>query len=114
MKTSMPIILFGYCGYEKERPFYNDENKKVIGKMKDELNGEIIEEFVGLRAKLYSLKTKKEEKKEAKEVKKNVVKKDISNQDYIDCLFEERKFMHTMQAIRSFKHQLYIVNLTQK
>ena len=110
----MPIILFGYCGYEKERPFYNDENKKVIGKMKDELNGEIIEEFVGLRAKLYSLKTKKEEKKEAKEVKKNVVKKDISNQDYIDCLFEERKFMHTMQAIRSFKHQLYIVNLTQK
>ena len=110
----MPIILFGYCGYEKERPFYDDENKKVIGKMKDELNGEIIEEFVGLRAKLYSLKTKKEEKKEAKEVKKNVVKKDISNQDYIDCLFEERKFMHTMQAIRSFKHQLYIVNLTQK
>ena len=110
----MPIILFGYCGYEKKRPFYNDENKKVIGKMKDELNGEIIEEFVGLRAKLYSLKTKKEEKKEAKEVKKNVVKKDISNQDYIDCLFEERKFMHTMQAIRSFKHQLYIVNLTQK
>ena len=110
----MPIILFGYCGYEKERPFYNDENKKVIGKMKDELNGEIIEEFVGLRAKLYSLKTKTEEKKEAKEVKKNVVKKDISNQDYIDCLFEERKFMHIMQAIRSFKHQLYIVNLTQK
>ena len=110
----MPIILFGYCGYEKERPFYDDENKKVIGKMKDELNGEIIEEFVGLRAKLYSLKTKKEEKKEATEVKKNVVKKDISNQDYIDCLFEERKFMHTMQAIRSFKHQLYIVNLTQK
>ena len=47
----MPIILFGYCGYEKERPFYNDENKKVIGKMKDELNGEVIEKMVGLRAK---------------------------------------------------------------
>ena len=26
--------------------------------MKDELNGEIIEEFVVLRAKMYSLKTK--------------------------------------------------------
>ena len=74
--------------------------------MKDELNGEIIEEFVGLRTKMYSLKTKKEEIKKAKGVKKNIVKKDISHQDYVYCLFEERKFMHTIQTIRSFKHQL--------
>ena len=45
--------------------FYNDENKKVIGKMKDELNGKITEAFLGLRAKMYSLKTKKEEMKRA-------------------------------------------------
>ena len=101
--------LFDFSGYEKESPFYNDENKKVIVKMKDELNGEIMEEFVGLRTKMYSLKTKKEEMKKAKGVKKNVVKKDISNQDYVDCLFEERKFMHTIQTIQSFKHQLYTI-----
>ena len=53
--------LFDFSGYENESPVYNDENKKVIGKMKDKLNGESIEEFVGLRAKLYPLKTKKEE-----------------------------------------------------
>ena len=47
--------LFYFSGYENESPFHNDENKKVIGKMKDKLNGEIIEEFVGLRAKMYSL-----------------------------------------------------------
>ena len=75
--------------------------------MKDELNGEIIEEFVGSRLKMCSMKTKKEEMKKTKGVKKNVVKKVISHQDYVDCLFEERKFMHTMQTIRSFKHQLY-------
>ena len=40
---------------------------------------------------------------------KNVVKKDISHQEYVDCLFKERKFMHTMQIIRSFKHQLYTI-----
>ena len=101
--------LFDFSGYEKESPFYNNENKKVIGKTKDELSGEVIEEFVGLRAKRYSLKTKKEKMKKAKEVKKNVVKKDISHQDYVDFLFEERKFMHTTRTIRSFKHQLYTI-----
>ena len=45
--------------------------------------------------------------KKAKGVKKNVVKKYITHQDYVDCLFKERKFMHTMQTTRSFKHQLY-------
>ena len=101
--------LLDFSGYKRESPFYNDKNKKVIGKMKDELNGEIIEQFLGLRAKMCSLKIKKEEMKKAKSVKKNVVKKDISHQGYIDCLFEERKFMHTMQTIRSFKHQLYTI-----
>ena len=65
-------------------------------------------EFVDLKAKMYSLKTNKEMKK-AKGVKKNVIKKDISYQDYVDYLFEERKSMHTMQTIRSFKHQLYTI-----
>ena len=76
--------------------------------MKDELKREITEEFVGLRAKMYSFKTKKGEMKKAKRVKKKVVKKD-SHQDYVDCLFVERKFMYTMQSIQSFKHQLYTI-----
>ena len=33
-----------------------ERNKKVPGMMKDEAGGKIIEEFVGLRAKLYSYK----------------------------------------------------------
>ena len=77
--------------------------------MKDESNGKIIEEFLGLRVKMYSLKKQREEMKKAKGVKKNVVKKCISHQDYADCLFEERKFMHTMQTIQSLKHELYTV-----
>ena len=38
------------------------KTKKAIGKRKDKLNWEIIEEFVGLRAKMYSLKAKKEKR----------------------------------------------------
>ena len=95
--------MFDFFGQVKESPFYNDENKKVIDEMKDELNREIIEEFFCLRAKMYSLKTKKGE------MKKTKVKKNISHQEYVDCLFEERKFMHAMQTLRSFKHQLYTI-----
>ena len=43
--------------------------------MKDELNGEITEEFVGSTAKMYSLKTKKEEMKKTIEVKKKSQKR---------------------------------------
>ena len=47
--------------------------------------------------------------KKEKEKNKNVVKKNISHEDYVDCLLEERKFMLNVQTIRSFKHQIYTI-----
>ena len=61
-------------------------NKKVLGMFKDEAGGKIIDEFVGLRAKLYSYKTfKGEESKKCKGVKKLVVKNSITHDDYKNC-----------------------------
>ena len=40
--------------------------------------------------------------KKVKRLKKNVVKKYISHQDNVDCLFEERKSMRIMETICSF------------
>lgn len=50
-------------------------NNKVVGKFKDELNGEILVEFVALRPKCYALRTlgQLKEIKKAKGVKKNVI-----------------------------------------
>ena len=84
-------------------------NKKVIGMMKDEAGGKIIEEFVELRAKLYSIKmheNKKEEKK-CKGIKKSVIKKTITHQDYKDCLISGKKQMRSMNIIRSHKHEIF-------
>ena len=36
--------------------FFDNANKKVIGKMKDEYGGVTIDEFVGLKSKMYSIK----------------------------------------------------------
>ena len=39
--------LFDFRDYPKDSQFYDPVNKKVIGKMKDEVRGKIINEFVG-------------------------------------------------------------------
>ena len=41
--------------YSKDSKFFNETNKKVFGKMKDEFGGVIITEFVGLKSKVYSV-----------------------------------------------------------
>ena len=40
--------------YPTNHPHYDASNKKVIGKFKDELKGEIITESIGLKPKMYS------------------------------------------------------------
>ena len=48
--------LFDFSNYPKDSKFFDQANKKVIGKMKDESEGKIIDEFVGLKSKMYSIK----------------------------------------------------------
>ena len=50
--------LFDLSNYSKDSKFYDDANKKVIGKMKYEYDGVIIDEFVGSKSKMYSIKEK--------------------------------------------------------
>ena len=83
-------------------------NKKVLGMFKDEANGDIIDEFVGLRAKLYSYKMfEGEESKKCKGVKKSVVKKSITHEDYKTCLTTGNEQLRKQNIIRSYKHEVY-------
>ena len=43
--------LFDFSNYSKDSCIFNDTNKKVIGKIKDEYGGVIIDEFVELKSK---------------------------------------------------------------
>ena len=75
---------------------------------KDEAGGEQIAEFVGLRAKLYSYRMDKgTEEKKCKGIKKAVVKKTISFNDYKNCLFNKKPQMRQMNVIRSHKHEVF-------
>ena len=48
--------LFDFSNYSKDSKFFDDTNKKVIGKMKDEYGGVIIDQLIGLKSKMYSIK----------------------------------------------------------
>ena len=48
--------MFDNSDYSKSSKFFFDENKKVIGKFKDEAAGNPIVSFIGLKSKMYSYK----------------------------------------------------------
>jgi hypothetical protein len=103
--------LFDTSDYPADHPLFSTQNKKVLGKMKDETPGTPIEEFVGLRSKMYSIKCGGIEKKRAKGVKKSIVQKKLKHQTYFDTLFNKNKIRHSMNMIRATNH---IINTIQQ
>ena len=78
---------FDTLNFEIDSPLPTGKNKNMIGLMKDELGGQIMKEFVGLRAKTYSyLKDNNDEDKKAKEPKNCVIKRNLQFRDYKKCL----------------------------
>ena len=93
--------------YPQDSPYFSAENKKVIGKFKDEAAGMPIREFIGLRSKMYSyVKDNGKNEKTAKGVRKNVIKKNITRDNYKDCLLNGKQMLHSMHTIRSDHHQI--------
>ena len=99
--------LFDNSDSPPNSEFYFSENKKVIGKFKDETARVPIRDFIGLKSKMYSVSLDSgKNRKKAKGVKKNVIKKGISHQDYLDVLNESKVLHHQMKTIRSDCHQI--------
>ena len=46
--------MFDFSNYSTKSKYFDNSNKLVVGKMKDETAGVAIEEFVGLKQKIYS------------------------------------------------------------
>ena len=67
---------FDASNFEINRPLPKAKNKKVIGIIKEELVGQVMKEFVAIRAKTYSYLTdNNDEDKKANITQKYVIKK---------------------------------------
>ena len=80
------------------------KNKKVLGKFKDELGGEKLEEFVGLRAKMYSFRSGDTEVKKLKGILESVVKNDLTFNHYKECLYNQTETVSKMKLFQSKNH----------
>ena len=98
--------LYDTSNYSPGHPLYSDQNKKVIGKFKDELGGKVMTEFIGIRPKMYSY-AGEDSGKRAKGVKKSVLRKTITHDDYRTCLLEKRVYARDMPGLRSYKHTIH-------
>ena len=103
--------LFDTSEYPPDHFLFSTRNKKVLGKFKDEVHGTPVQEFVGLRPKMYSLlyneNGKTVEKKVAKGIAKNVTKREIRHEHYKECMFNRKQQTASMQQIRSFKQSVH-------
>ena len=97
---------FDTSRYEPDKPLTIGMNKKVIGLMKDEWDGKVMKEFISLRPKMYSYRVGEDEPKKCKGIKKCVVKKTISFEDYKRCLLEGRNINRSQMMFRSKKHKI--------
>ena len=107
---------FDTSGYSKTdfRPLPIGVNKKVIGLMKDELGGKIMTEFVALRPKLCSYKiVGGSEDKKCKGIKKCVVKKTLTFEDYKTCLFNDSTEYRSQLMFRSSRHEVHTIEVNK-
>ena len=126
------INFFDLSGYPSEHSIFNGmsevdieqlkkSNKKVPGKMKDELNGNVLIEFVGLRAKAYAFQklilfsTDEDEtikvgeiveEKKLKGIQKCVVKRNLNFNHYKSALFKKKIHIASTTSLRSHLHEI--------
>lgn len=109
---------FDTSDYDPKHPLHSTLNKKVLGKMKDETNGVPIQEFVGLKSKMYSLIYEEngnlKGKKTAAGIKKSVTKLHTRHEHYRQCLFNKEIHTSTSTQIRSYDHQLYNISINKR
>ena len=114
---------YDFSEYPKTHELHSIENKKVIGKFKDETSSVPIREFVGLRSKMYAFqvfdnkKGKVVDNKKLKGIKKTGVKNEITFDHYKASLMGEKKIdiqqRSQLNCIRSFNHDVYSIKVNK-
>jgi hypothetical protein len=117
---------FDTSNYPQNHKCFNAQNARVLGKFKDEADGRLIKEFIGLMSKLYCFTFVDQEPnnennivspppvKRAKGVNRAVVAHGLSVDDYRRCLFEQRIKLTENERFMSKHHRIYSVSVRKR
>lgn len=109
------LHLFDTSNYERNNVFAIARSEKKIGLMKDENGGRIMTEFVGLRAKMYSIRVDDiDSVKKAKGIKNYVIRQSITFDDYIACIRNSQSLIGSQNLIQSNLHKVFSLTQTKK
>ena len=86
--------LFDFITYPKDSKLFDETNEKVIGKMKDESEEKIINEFVGFKLKMYSMK--------------NIDGKESNTAKEVNIATEFNKFREILFSKKLIRHKMRI------
>ena len=95
--------MFDFSNYSTKSKYYDDSNKLMTGKMKDETADVAIKEYVVLKRKMYSFLIGNSQHKKAKEVNRNFVAT-ISHDQYKGVLLNSKCIRHSNNRIQSKEH----------
>ena len=86
---------YDFSDYPKDHQLFSEQNKKAIGKFKDECSGTPIAENVGLRPKMYSLLRADEQLIKKQKVSRNMLSPNKSTLQTTKMHYSTRKHTAT-------------------
>ena len=110
--------FFDFSGYPKDHPCYDKTNNKVIGKFKDETNGDPILEFAFLRPKMYSFTLMKDnevivDKHRAKGVTR-AASRTLQHEDFVAQVQAPHENHLINRRIASNMHQIHSIEVNKR
>ena len=91
--------LFDLSNFSVSSKYYCSDNKKVLGKIKDEYSRKSILKFVGPKSKMYSILDKSNNVKITSKGHNGFI-------EFYNTLFKKKILRHTMRRIGSKNHNL--------
>ena len=94
--------IFDLSNQRKDSKYYCNDNKKVLGKMKDEYGGRTIYEITALRSKMYTIRDVNKEGKSTHKGHNSLTGYD----EFEETRSNIKAIRHKMRGIESKKHDI--------